>query len=120
MTGNQIKVLSVCTAYECGAIQNPVNLRNQVAGAIVMGLGGALFEEIRFKDGRILNGRFSEYQVPRMEDLPELDIELVDRNDLPSVGAGETPIIAIAPAVGNAICAATGQRHHSLPMLTEA
>jgi isoquinoline 1-oxidoreductase len=114
--GNEIRVVSVTTSYDCGAIQNPDNLRSQVVGCLMMGLGGALFEEIAFKDGVITNGRFSDYRVPRMSDLPQLDIELLDRKDQPSVGAGETPIIAIAPAIANAVAQATGKRLRSLPM----
>jgi isoquinoline 1-oxidoreductase len=112
----EIKVLSVTQAFECGAIQNPANLKAQVEGCIVMGLGGALTEEITFRDGKITNASFSQYVVPRMADVPEMDIELVDRKDLPSVGAGETPIIAIAPAIANAVFDATGQRLRSLPL----
>ena len=82
-----------------------------------MGLGGALFEGIDFADGKILNPRFSRYRVPRFSDVPKLETVLVDRRDLPPAGAGETPIIGIAPAVGNAICAATGVRLKGLPML---
>ena len=63
-----------------------------------------------FKDGRVTNPRFSEYRVPRMADVPELDIVLVDRQDLPSLGAGETPIIAVAPAIANAMFQASGER----------
>jgi isoquinoline 1-oxidoreductase len=114
--GGEIKVLSVCQAFECGAIQNPLNLRAQVEGCIIMGLGGALTEEVRFQDGKITNPRFSEYFVPRMSDVPELDIVLVDRRDLVSVGAGETPIIAVAPAVANAVFQATGDRRRSMPL----
>ncbi|HVJ67498.1 MAG TPA: molybdopterin cofactor-binding domain-containing protein [Caulifigura sp.] len=112
----RIRVLSVTQAYECGAIQNPLNLRLQVEGAMVMGLGGALTEEMRFENGRILNANFADYHVPRMDDVPALDIELVDRRDLPSVGAGETPIIAIAPAIANAIEHAVGVRCRSMPL----
>jgi CO/xanthine dehydrogenase Mo-binding subunit len=112
----EIKVLSVATTFECGAVQNPSNLRSQVEGCLVMGLGGALFEEMQFKNGAITNGRFSDYRVPRMADLPALDIELLDRRDLPSVGAGETPIIAIAPAIANAVAHATGSRIRSMPL----
>ncbi len=111
-----IKVAKVCQAFECGAVQNPANLRDQVAGCIIMGLGGALFEAIQFRHGRILNNRFSKYRVPRMEDLPELDIVLHDRPDLEFVGAGETPIIAVAPAVANAVFDATGVRLRSMPL----
>ena len=77
----------------------------------------ALSEAIDFANGRILNPRFSRYRVPRFSDTPVLETVLVDRKDLPSAGAGETPIVGIAPAVGNAIFAATGQRLRSLPML---
>jgi isoquinoline 1-oxidoreductase len=111
-----IKVLSICQAFECGAIQNPHNLRVQVEGCMIMGLGGALFEEIHFKDGKITNASFSEYRTPRMDDVPELDIVLLDRRDLPSVGAGETPIVAVAPAVANAVANATGDRIRSMPL----
>jgi isoquinoline 1-oxidoreductase len=114
--GNRIKVLSVCQAYECGAIQNPANLRAQVEGCIIMGLGGALTEEMRFTGGKVTTTNFSKYFVPRMDDVPELDIVLLDRRDLDSVGAGETPIIAVAPAIGNAVFQATGKRLRSMPM----
>jgi isoquinoline 1-oxidoreductase len=95
---------------------NPDHLRNQIEGAIVQGLGGALFEAIEFRDGRILNPRFSEYRVPRFGDAPAIETVLVDRQDVPSAGGGETPIVGIAPAIGNAIFAATGDRRRSLPM----
>ena len=69
--------------------------------------------------GRILNPRFSRYRVPRFSDVPVLETILLDRKDLPSVGAGETPIVGIAPAVGNAIFDATGVRLRSMPMLPD-
>jgi len=114
--GGRVKVLRVTTAFECGAIVNPNHLKNQVEGAAVMALGGALFEAIRFANGKILNARFSDYRVPRFTDVPLFDTVLLDRKDLPSAGAGETPLIALAPAVGNAIFQATGVRLRSLPM----
>jgi isoquinoline 1-oxidoreductase len=111
------KVERIVTAYECGAVVNPDNLRNQVEGAVIQGLGGALFEEIRFEDGKLLNPRFSEYRVPRFSDVPLLDTVLLDRKDLPSVGAGETPIVCVAPAIANAVFDATGARLRSMPMM---
>jgi isoquinoline 1-oxidoreductase len=113
---NKLKIVSICQAFECGAIQNPGNIRAQVEGAIIQGLGGALFEAVQFKDGRVTNPRFSEYRVPRMADVPPLDILLVDRKDLASLGAGETPIIAVAPAIANALLHATGERRLALPL----
>ena len=82
----------------------------------MMGLGGALFEQIEFANGTILNPNFSGYRVPRFRDMPILQTVLINRKDLPSAGAGETPIVGIAPAVGAAIFAATGVRLRSLPM----
>ena len=114
-----IRVLSVCEAFECGAIINPANLKIQVEGCIVMGMGGALWEEIRFDNGRILNAGFDRYRVPRFSDMPELDIILMNRPDLPSVGAGETPMITIAPAIANAVFAATGVRIRLMPIKGE-
>ncbi|GIW95009.1 MAG: aldehyde dehydrogenase [Pirellulaceae bacterium] len=113
----RVRVVRAVTAFECGAILNPDQLRNQVEGALVMGLGGALWEEIRFQQGKITNARFSAYRVPRFRDIPSIEVVLLDRKDLPSAGAGETPIIAIAPAVGNAIYAACGIRLRSMPLL---
>lgn len=112
----EILVRKVCQAFECGAIVNPENLRAQVEGAIVMGLGPALREEMTFEKGRITNASFNDYLVPRFRDVPELDIELVNRPDLQSVGAGETPIIAIAPAIANAVFNATGKRIRQMPI----
>jgi isoquinoline 1-oxidoreductase len=115
--GGVVRVLRVVTAFECGAILNPDHLRNQIEGATVMGLGGALYEAIRFAGGKVLNPRFSAYRVARFLDAPAQETVLLDRKDLPSAGAGETPIVALAPAVGNAIFNATGVRLRSLPMV---
>ncbi len=112
----QVRVVRVVTAFECGAVVNPDHLTNQVEGAVVMGLGGALFEHIDFKGGKILNASLTDYRVPRFKDAPQLETVLVDRKDLASAGAGETPIVAVAPAVGNAIFQATGTRLRSMPM----
>jgi isoquinoline 1-oxidoreductase len=112
----KVTVARIVTAFECGAIVNPDGLRNQVEGANVMGIGGALFEAIQFENGRILNPHFAQYRVPRFKDLPKLETVLINRKDLPSVGAGEAPIVGIAPAIGNAICQAAGVRLRELPL----
>lgn len=111
-----VTVPRAVSAFECGAILNPELLRNQVSGAAIMGIGAALFEAIDFADDKIITDRLSKYRVPRYTDVPALDVVLLDRKDLPSDGAGETPIIAIAPAIGNAIFDATGERPRTLPM----
>ena len=111
-----VRLLRAATAFECGAILNPDHLKSQVEGCVVMGIGGALTEEIQFENGKILNPRFSRYEVPRFSHVPKLETVLLDRKDLPSAGAGEAPIIAIAPAIGNAIFSACGARLRSLPL----
>ncbi len=112
-----VKIVRVVSAFECGAIVNPDNLRNQIEGSNVQGLGGALFEAIEFENGKILNGRLSQYRVPRFSDVPALETVLLDRKDIPSVGAGECPMIGLAPAIANAIFDATGVRLRALPLV---
>jgi isoquinoline 1-oxidoreductase len=111
-----LHVLRLVTAFDCGAVVDPANLANQVEGATVMGLGGALFEQVDFADGVIRNASLSQYRVPRLADVPPVEAILVDRPDQPSAGGGETPLIAVAPALANAIRAATGTRLRSLPL----
>jgi len=112
-----VKIVRVVSAFECGAIVNPDNLRNQIEGSNAQGLGGALFEAIEFNNGKILNSRLSQYRVPRFSDLPALETVLLDRKDIPSVGAGECPMIGLAPAIANAIFDATGTRLRALPLI---
>ncbi len=115
--GSAPRVVRLVTAFDCGPVVNPANLRNQIEGAAIQGIGGALFEAIDFADGRILNPRLSAYRVPRFRDVPALETILVDRKDVPPAGAGETPIVGIAPAIGNALFAVTGRRLRSMPLL---
>ncbi len=116
-TSRAVGVVRLVEAFECGAIVNPDGLRNQVVGAMIQGLGGALFEAIEFEGGRIKNPHFASYRVPRFRDVPEIEAILLDRKDIPSAGAGETPIMAVAPAIGNAIFDAIGVRLNNLPMV---
>jgi isoquinoline 1-oxidoreductase len=106
----------VVVAFECGAIVNPDGLKHQIAGAVIQGIGGALWEAIDFADGRILNGSMQRYRVPRFADVPPIDVVMIDRKDVPSAGAGETPIIGLAPAISSALFKATGERRRALPL----
>jgi CO/xanthine dehydrogenase Mo-binding subunit len=114
--GRRVLLRRVVEAFECGAVVNPNGLRNQVEGAVVQAIGGALFEAVEFENGSITNARFAKYRVPRFSDVPEIEVVILDRQDLPSAGAGETPLVTLAPAVANAIFAATGIRLRSLPL----
>jgi isoquinoline 1-oxidoreductase len=111
-----LRVTRLVTAYECGAVVNPQTVTNQIEGAAVMALGGALFEAIHFTDGVITNGSFSVYRVPRISDVPPIEVVLLDRPDQPSAGAGETPMICVAPAIANATFDRTGVRLRTLPL----
>ncbi|HEX3231315.1 MAG TPA: molybdopterin cofactor-binding domain-containing protein, partial [Pyrinomonadaceae bacterium] len=112
----RVSVVRVVASFECGAVVNPLHLKNQIEGAVVMAIGGALFESIDFANGKILNPHFANYRVPRFSDMPLIEIIVLDRKDIPSAGAGETPIVGLAPAVANAIFNATGVRLRSLPL----
>jgi isoquinoline 1-oxidoreductase len=113
---NKITVDRVVQSFECGAIVNPEQLRNLLTGSIIQGLGGALTEAIEFENGRILNPHLARYRVPRFGDVPQIEVVMLDRRDLPSAGAGETPIVGVAPAIANAVFDATGKRIRSMPL----
>jgi CO/xanthine dehydrogenase Mo-binding subunit len=115
--GDEVRVVRVVEAFDCGPVINPNGLKNQISGAIVQGLGGAMFEAIRFDNGKILNPHLADYRVPRFSDAPQIDVVLVDRKDQRAMGAGETPLTGIAPAVANAIFNATGIRLRSMPLV---
>lgn len=113
----EVRVVRAVIAFECGAIVNPDGLRNQIIGGNIMGLGGALFESIKFANGKILNPHLAQYRVPRFSDVPQIEAVLIDRKDIPSAGAGESPLMCIAPAIGNAIFDATGTRLRAMPLV---
>jgi nicotinate dehydrogenase subunit B len=112
-----IKVLRLVTAFECGTIINPRHLESQVVGCVLQGLGGALFEEIDFREGIIENASLTSYRVPRFSDIPSVEVVLLNRKDIEPSGAGEAPILGVAPAIRNAILDASGQRINRLPMI---
>lgn len=112
----KVSVKRVTTAFDCGPAINPDHLRNQIEGAQIMGLGGALFEQVLFENGKILNAGFSKYRVPRFSDVPKFETIIIDRKDVDPAGAGETPICGIAPAIAGAIFEATGVRLRALPL----
>jgi isoquinoline 1-oxidoreductase len=103
--------------FECGKILNPAGLLSQVQGAVLQGLGPVLREEMIFEGGRMQNASFAEYKVPRFADLPPLEVQLLDKPELASAGAGETPLITVAPAITNALSRVAGVRLRELPLL---
>lgn len=104
-------------AFDCGPQANPERIRSQLEGACVMGIGIALQSEITFKDGVAQQGNFDRYLIPRMPDAPRVvRVHLVDNPDEPMGGVGEPGLPPVAPALCNAIYAATGKRIRRLPV----
>ncbi|MBI4889293.1 MAG: xanthine dehydrogenase family protein molybdopterin-binding subunit [Acidobacteria bacterium] len=114
--GVAVRVKRLVYVGDYGAIVNPLNLRKQIEGALVQGLGGALFEEVLFAGTEQKSRWMSGYRVPRFSDTPEIVVELIDRRAIASAGAGEAAIILVAPAIANAVFAASGRRLRDLPL----
>ena len=116
LQGTEVKVMRVAAAMDCGLVVNPEGAANQLEGAIVMGMGNALYEAIDFESGRLLNPGFARYRVPRINNVPRIDVALVGDADTPSTGAGEPGIVPVAAAISNAVFDLTGTRHRELPI----
>lgn len=115
-----VKVVAVDMALDCGPQVNPERIRAQMEGGAIMGLGLALLGEITFAKGRVVQSNFHDYEVLRHNVSPRvIRTHLVnDNHDVPPGGVGEPPVPPVAPAVCNAIFAATGKRVRSLPVRT--
>ena len=109
------KVHRVVAAVDCGQTVNPMTISRQIEGAIVYGLSAALYGRISFKDGRVEQGNFHQYQVLRMNEMPKVEVHILPSTEKPG-GIGEPGTPPIAPAVTNAIFAATGKRIRTLPI----
>jgi len=113
------RVHRVVAAVDCGMTVNPEIIRRQIEGAIVYGLTAALYGKITFKDGRVEQGNFDDYPLLRMNEMPRVEVHILASTEKPG-GIGEPGTPPIAPAVVNAIFAATGKRLRSLPIDTSA
>jgi isoquinoline 1-oxidoreductase beta subunit len=111
----EVKVQRVVCAVDCGQIVNPDTAKAQMEGGIVYGLSGALYGEITIKDGRVEQSNFDNYQAVRIDEAPAIEVYLVASREAPG-GLGEPGTSALAPAVVNAIYAATGKRLRKLPI----
>ena len=115
----QVRVKRVVLAQDMGLVINPDGARQQMEGAITMGLGYALSEGIRFKDGRILDENFDTYPIPRFSWLPAMETVLVANPELQAQGGGEPPIVCMGAVLANAVFDAVGARMLELPMTPE-
>ena len=109
-----VKVDQVWAVMDCGWYVNPDTVHAQIEGAIVMALGAATMHEVKFKDGMAVDNNFSTYQMPRITDIPPIEIHIME-NDADAGGVGEPGLPAFAPALTNAIFDLTGKRIRKLP-----
>jgi CO/xanthine dehydrogenase Mo-binding subunit len=115
----RVKVKRVVLAQDMGLIVNPDGARQQMEGCVVMGLGYALTEGIRFKEGRVLDENFDTYAIPRFSWIPGIETILIPNPGLAAQGGGEPPIILMGALIANAIHDAVGIRMRELPMTPE-
>jgi isoquinoline 1-oxidoreductase beta subunit len=111
----QVKLHRVVAAVDCGRTVNPTIIKRQIESAIVFGLTAALYGKITFKDGKVEQGNFDSYRMLRMGEMPKVEVHIVPSTEAPS-GIGEPGLPPAAPAVTNAIFAATGKRIRRLPI----
>lgn len=109
-----VRVTRLCCAHDCGRVINAEQVRAQCEGNLVWGLGMVLVEGLRFEGQGVVATSFAASPLPRWDDIPPLEVELVDHGE-PPTGAGETAIVAAGAAIANAIRAATGVRLRTLP-----
>jgi CO/xanthine dehydrogenase Mo-binding subunit len=112
-------VRRVTCAHDCGLIVNPDALRNQVEGLIVQTLSRTLHEEVKFDRSRVTSVDWMTYPILRLSELPAIEVALINRPELPLLGAGEAAAAPVGGALGNAIFDATGIRMRSVPFRPE-
>ena len=100
---NGFTVERLVVVFECGAIVNPDGLNNQVEGSVSRAWAARCSRRSSSPTAPSSTARWRSYRVPRFKDIPRIEIVLLDRQDLPSAGAGETPIVCVAPAIGSAV-----------------
>jgi nicotinate dehydrogenase subunit B len=114
-SSGEVTVKKVCVAHDCGLIINPDGLKNQIEGNVIQGTSRALMEEVKFDSSGIKNLDWVSYPILRYEKIPQIDITLIDRPEMPALGGGEPSIGPVPAAIANAIFDATGGRLREAP-----
>ncbi len=112
--GAGVKIERIVSAIDCGLAVNPDNVKAQVEGSIIMALTAALKDEITLFNGKVIQSNFDSYRLMRFNEIPPIEVYIVPSNEKPD-GVGEPGLPTLAPALGNAIFAATGKRVRKLP-----
>jgi len=113
--GDRVRVHRVTCVVDCGVAINPDIVHQQMEGGIVFGMTAALYDEIEFEDGAVRQSNFHDYRMVSMADAPAIDVHIIDSDESPG-GIGEAGVPPIAPAIANAVFAATGRRIRQLPI----
>jgi len=111
-----VRVHRIVCAVDCGTVVNPDTVKAQIEGGVVFGIGGALYGEVTLKNGRVEQSNFHDVRVLRINETPAIEVHLV-RNGEPPGGIGEPGTAVTAPALANALFAATGKRIRKLPLI---
>jgi len=114
VASGRVRVHRIVCAVDCGICVNPAGVRAQVEGAVAFGLSAALYGELTFKDGRVQQSNFHDYPILRLNEMPDVEVHIVPSSEKAG-GIGEPGVPPVAPAVANAIFAATGKRLRQLP-----
>ncbi len=115
VTGNDIKLHRMVVVADVGTMVNPNIVEQQIESSVIYGMGAAMYDEITVKDGRVEQTNFHNYRVPRMNEVPKIEIHLIADGDKPG-GIGEPVTALVAPTVANAVFAITGKRLRKLPL----
>ena len=118
-SSGEVTVKKVAVAHDCGLIINPDGLKNQIEGNVIQGTSRALMEEVLYDSSGIKNLDWSSYPILRYEKIPQIDIRLIDRREMPALGGGEPSIGPVPAAIANAIFDATGARLREAPFTPE-
>ena len=114
-----VRVTRVTMAFDCGLIINPDGVKNQIEGNVMQGVSRTLLEEVKFNETGVQSVDWLTYPVIRFQDVPDVQIHLINRPEMPATGAAEGPIVVVPAAIANAIFDATGVRLREIPFTPE-
>jgi nicotinate dehydrogenase subunit B len=112
----QVTLNHIVVAHDCGLIINPDGLKNQIEGNVIQSASRAILEQVNFDTAKITSVDWRSYPILRFQDIPPIDIVLIDHPEQPAWGAGEITTLTTPPAIANAIFDATGKRLRSVPL----
>ena len=112
----EVRLKKIWCAADAGLVISPDGAKNQVEGGIIQGASFVLREQVRFSDGRVSTQNWDDYPILRFSDIPEIDIQMIDNPNEPSLGLGECSVGPVGAAIGNAVARALGRRIRDLPL----